>query len=92
MTLFYFPTKYHFFHNFVVSCSNYTFYTNHALKFQYQPSHLKINDSIIVYKGPIFANLSLRMAAVSDVGSSKKWRVMLKGVVWCPALPEMFLM
>ena len=72
MTLFYFPTKYHFFRNFVYFCSNCTFSTHHALKFKYQSSHSKDNNSIFVYKGPIFANLSLCMAGVSDVGSIKK--------------------
>jgi hypothetical protein len=67
MTLFYFPTKYHFFHNFVY------FLTNHALKFKYQPSHSKDNNIIFVQKGPIFANLSLCTAGVPDVGSIKKW-------------------
>ena len=38
------------------------FSTNHALKFKYQPSHLKVNNSNFLYKGPIFANLSLYYA------------------------------
>jgi hypothetical protein len=77
----FFSTKYHSFHNFVSFCSNYTFSTKHAVKFKYQPRHSKDNNSIFAYKGTIFAHQSLHMAAVSDVGSIKKWRGILNGVL-----------
>ena len=32
------------FHNFILSCSNYTFFTNHAMKFQYWHGRLQVKE------------------------------------------------
>jgi hypothetical protein len=37
-----FSTKCRLFHNFIFFCSNRTFFTNHTLKFKYQPDHLNL--------------------------------------------------
>jgi hypothetical protein len=54
---FLFSTKCCLFQNFIFLCSNNIFLINHALKFKYQPSHLKVNVdwyrcSITVFPSP----------------------------------------
>jgi hypothetical protein len=43
---FIFAQKVNLFHNFLFLCSNNRFFINHALKFIYQPDHLKVNDLV----------------------------------------------
>jgi len=42
-----FCTKCHLFHNFLLFYSDHAFFINHALKFRYKPSHLKVKVEIL---------------------------------------------